>query len=311
MTDQAEMQSPEDRLMNLLDSEFPDEPGTEPIEAEAEEPQEEEVKAEEEGSEEETAEPVKLKLKRGDEEVEVDIEEAKNLAQMGYDYTKKTQEVAEQRKQVEMYAQAIKAQEYAIQQQAELQTAFIKEIAKVESINERIAQYEGLDWNALTDNDPVQAQKLYIQYQQLQNNRNMAQAEIQQKQQYLTQQRYQQQQMALESARVELLKVMPDFNAQKAQELREIAKQYGYTDDDLAGVTDPRQVRILADAAAYRKLKADKVNVTNKVQGKPPVVKPGAKDTNAVDKSKHAQMRQNLRKSGRHQDAAALIERML
>lgn len=309
IVDQAETQSVEERLANLLDMEDTVEPEDEQEEVETEEVEVEQEETESE--EEQTEEPAKLKLKRGDEEVEVDIEEAKNLAQMGYDYTKKTQEVAEQRKQVEMYAQAIKAQEQALRQQAEVQQAFIKDIAKVESINDQIAQFEQLDWNALSDNDPVQAQKLYIQYQQLQNKRTQAQTEIQQKHQYLNQQRQQQQQMALEHAKAELLKMMPDFSADKAKELRESAKQYGFTDDELSAVTDPRTVKLLADAAAYRKLQAEKANITKKVSGKPPVVKPGAKDTNAVSKTANKQLRDNLRKSGRHQDAAAIIERML
>lgn len=303
--DQANEQSVEDRLANLLGDGEPEPEEDENI------PADEEVEQEDEDSEEEPQEPVKLKLKRGDEEVEVDLEEAKNLAQQGYDYTKKTQEVAEQRKQVEMYAHAIKAQEQALRQQAELQQAFIKELAKVESITDQISQYESLDWNALSDADPVQAQKLWIQYQTLQNKRTQAQQEISQKQNYLNQHRQQQQAMALEQARAELLKAMPDFNAEKATAIRESAKSYGFSDDELSGVTDPRMVKVLADAMAYQKLQAEKVNVTKKVQGKPPVVKPGAKDTNQAVKVKSKEMRSQLKKTGRMEDAAAIFERML
>lgn len=310
MTDQAEMQSPEDRLEALLEAEDP------VTEEEREEPQDEEqkdteVETDEEDSKEEPAEPVTIKLKRGDEEVEVDIEEAKNLAQMGYDYTKKTQEVAEQRKAVEMHAQALKAQEQAFNQIVESQQAFIKDIAKLESLNDQIAQFESVDWNALSDNDPVQAQKLFIQYQNLNTKRTQMGQELQQKHSQLQQQRTQQEQIRLEQARSELLKTFPDWNADRARELRETAKEYGFSEDELSAVTDPRQVKILADAAAYRKLQAQKANVTQKVAGKPAVVKPGAKDTNAAARSKASEMRQNLKKSGRYEDAAALIERML
>lgn len=303
--DDAEQQSIEDRLMNVLGDE-PEE------EQELAEPTDEDVEVEAEADDEEVeAEPIRLKLKRGEEEVEVDLEEARNLAQQGYDYTKKTQEVAEQRKQVEMFAQAVKAQEQALQQHVALQQAFIKDIAKVESINEQIAQFDQVDWQSLSDSDPVQAQKFWIQYQTLQNKRTQAQNEIAQKQQRLQYETSQRNEMVLAQAKAELLKTFPDWNAEKAQELREAGKSYGYTDKELSAVTDPRTVKLLADAAAYRKLQAEKSSVSKKVQGKPPVVKPGAKDTNAVAKTRRSEMRQTLKKTGRMEDAAELIERML
>jgi hypothetical protein len=309
MEDQAIAQSPEERIESLLEAEDPiEEDGVDSRldDAEPEEPEEEA-----EDSQEETEAPQKLKLTRNGEEIEVDIEEAKNLAQQGYDYTKKTQEVAEQRKQVEMYAQAIKAQEQAIQQQAALQQAFIKDIAKVESINERIAQFEGLDWSALSDQDPVQAQKLYIEYQQLQNKRTQSVNEIQQKQSQLQQHTQRQDAMRLEQARVDLLKAFPNWNADIAKELRESTKAYGYTDEELSMVTDPRLVKILHDASQYRKLQANKGTVTNKVQGKPAVVKPGAKDTKRAADSSVSKMRQELKRSGKPEHAAKLFEKFL
>ena len=312
MSDQAEVQSPEERLEALLGEEF-GEDAVEPTDEDGQpsESDEVEIEEDEEDSQEETEAPQTIRLKRGDEEMDVGIEEVKNLAQMGYDYTKKTQEVAEQRKQVENYAQAIKAQEQNLQAQAQMQQAFIKEIAKVEGLNDQLAQYEKVDWGALSDSDPVAAQKHWIAYTQLQNKRTQAQNEIQQKSNYLQQQQATQNEARLTEAKAELLKMFPDWNATRAQELREAGKQYGFSEQELSGVTDPRTIKLLADAAAFRKLQANKVNVTNKVTGKPAVVKPGAKDGNAASKSQNAKMREGLRKSGRYQDAAALIERML
>ena len=306
MDDQAQEQSLEERLVGLLEQE-----DGEPTEQDDEEPQEEDQTEESDSDEEQPEEPVKVTLKRGDEEVEVDLEEAKNLAQMGYDYTKKTQEVAEQRKQVEMYAQAVKAQEQTLKQTAELQQAFIKDLAKVESLNDQIAQYEQLDWNALSDNDPVQAQKLYFAYTQLQNKRTQAQQDIQGKHYQLQQQREQQDYMRLEQAKSELVKMFPDWSAEKATEIRTAAKEYGFTDVELGSITDPRMVKVLAEAAAYRKLQAEKPNITKKVTDKPAVVRPGAKDTKRAAQADRAKEYAALKKSGNGDLAAKLIERML
>ena len=313
MSDQAVAeQSVEDRLVGFLNAEDGIEEEPKEVESQADENTEEvEEVAESEDSQEEPEEPVKLKLTRNGEEVEVDLDEAKNLAQMGYDYTKKTQEVAEQRKAVEMQAQAVKAQEQALKQMAETQQAFIKEIAKVEAINEQTAQYEALDWATLTDTDPVQAQKLWIQYQQLQTKRTRAVEEINQKHAQLNQQRELQQQARLAEAHAELLKAFPNWNAEFAGELRESGKQYGFTEQELSSVSDPRQVKLLADAAAYRKLQSQKTNVDKKVTGKPPVVKPGTKDQKATTRTVDANLRAQLRKTGDQHAAAKLIERML
>ena len=304
--DQAEEAvSVEERMMSILAAEE----GQEDI-SDVEAPVETES-AEVDSVEEETTEPVKLKLKRGDEEVEVEYSEAVELAQKGYDYTKKTQELAEQRRQTEMYAQALRAQEQTIRQQAELQGAFIKDIGKVEALSEQIAQFEGLDWSSLTDTDPVQAQKLWISYQQLQTKRTQGQQEIQQKAAYLQQQRNQQDEMRLGQARAELLRVMPDFNSDKASWIKESSRSYGFTDDELSTVSDPRMVLVLADAAAYRKLQNEKADITKKVTGKPPVVKPGTKDQKTAGRASVAQAKQELRKTGNPDLAAALIEKML
>lgn len=315
MADQAEVeQSAQERMEALLSDGLLDEQEEEVVqEAEEAEIQTEDAEAETEGddSEEETAPPGKLKLIRNGEEIEVDLEEAKNLAQQGYDYTQKTQKLAEDRKQVEAYVQALKAQEQNLIQQAEMQQAYIKEIAKVESLNEQIAQFEGADWNAISDADPVQAQKLWIRYQQLQNDRAKAANEIQQKHTQIQQQRELQAQARLEEARAELLKAIPDWNEDTAKGIRESGKAYGFTDQELSGIVDPRMVRVLADVTAYRKLQASKGAVTQKVQGKPAVVKPGTKDVQAVNRSRNAEARQQLRKTGDQNIAAKLIEAML
>jgi hypothetical protein len=315
MGDQAEVeQSAQDRMESLLAAGFLEgEQEQEEAQETAPEVEQEEVEGEEAkgDSQEETAEAGTLKLTHNGEEIEVPIAEAKNLAQQGYDYTQKTQKLAEERKAVELQTQALKAQEEAIKLQAQTQQAFIKEIAKVTVIDEQIAQFEAVDWNALSDNDPVQAQKLYIQYQQLQNNRTRTITEIQQKKQQLDQQQALQAQSRLEQAKADLLKAFPDWNADRAKELRETAQTYGFSEQEISNVTDPRTVKLLADAAAYRKLQSQKVNVTNKVQAKPAVVKPGTKDQKAAARTVDADLRTKLRKSGDQNVAAKLIEAML
>lgn len=303
MDDQAQEQSVEERMLKVLEAEDEAPEDTQEVE--------EQETEEAESEEEQTEEPQTILLKRGDEEVEVDLVEAKNLAQMGYDYTKKTQEVAEQRRQVEMYAQAVKAQEQTLKLQAETQQALIKGFAKVESLNDQIAQYDAINWDSLSDSDPVQAQKLWIQYQTIINKRTQAQQSLQAQYSQLEAHREQQKQVRLQQAQADLVKMIPDWSAEKAQSLRDAGRSYGFNDEELDSILDPRMVKVLAEAAAYRKLQTEKKTIDKKVSDKPPVVKPGAKDTKRAAQADYAKERQALKKSGKDELAAKLIERML
>ena len=140
MSDQVAEQSPQSRLEAMLGDSIQEEvkeqpvqeqPTEEPQEAEAEAPTEEvDAEAESEATEdtdteveEETEQsekdevPAILKLKVNGQDVEKPLDEVVALAQQGLDYTQKTQQVAEQRKELEAYAQQIKMQEQAFQEQ--------------------------------------------------------------------------------------------------------------------------------------------------------------------------------------------------
>lgn len=326
MADQVETaQSPEERMLAFVgdngtldaipdkyaDDEEEAEPQTEPQEAQGSEEASEETEAD---SQEQTEEEGTIVLTHNGKDVEVPIAEAKALAQQGYDYTQKTQKLAEERKQVENFAHAVKAQEQNLKLQAETQVAFIKEIAQVENINTQLAQYEKVDWNALSDSDPVSAQKHWIAKTNLENQRTQLHNELNQKHQKLQEQRAQTNQARLAEAEAALLKAIPDWNADKANDVTGAARHYGASDEAIGNLGQNGEawmILALADAAKYRKLQAGKGNVTNKVQGKPPVVKPGAKDTKAASRTDFANTRQQLRKTGDQNLAAKLIERML
>lgn len=312
MTDQAEGQSPEDQMMALLETEEAQESGEveEKSEAQTEEVTEVTEETTEEVEEEAEAQPTKLKLKWNGEEVEKDLDEVIALAQQGHDYTKKTQTLAEERKAIEEQAQAFKAQEQAHQEQVKLQQALIKEIADVTALDKQIAQYNNIDWNTLTDSDPVQAQKLFFQRTQLVDARNKAAQELNVKHQTIVQQQQSHKAELVAKAKAALLKDIPDWNDQKEAEAKEIAKSYGFKDEEFSSVIDARTMRMILDAGSFKKLKSNPVT-QNKVVGKPPVVKPGSKDPSVVAKSKRAEQFKNLKKSGRMEDAAALIEQTL
>lgn len=307
MTDQAEEQSVDERMMALLDSEeaFTEETSEEPAVETVEEVEEE---AQEDSAEEQPTATVKLKF--NGEEIEKPLEEVVNLAQQGLDYTQKTQKLAEERREVETYAQTIKVQEQQFQQQVQVQQALINEIAAVTALDQQLAQFQAIDWNSLSDHDPVEAQKAFFRYNQLQTQRGQMVAELQQKQTYITQTQAQRLQEEAAKGREIIAREIPNWNQETQKAVRDVGKEYGFSDEELSQVIDPRHVKVLHDAMQWRKLQSNPT-ANKKVTAAPPVVKPGSKDTKAAQGSQSRQLHEQLKKTGKDEYARQLIERML
>jgi hypothetical protein len=302
MTDQAEEQSVDERMLAYLDAEELEEPAEE-----VEEAVEEEAEQEESEEEQPTA---TVKLKFNGEEIEKPLEEVVNLAQQGLDYTQKTQKLAEERREVETYAQTVKVQEQNFQQHVQVQQALINELAAVTAIDQQLAQFQTIDWNSLSDNDPVEAQKAFFRYNQLQTQRGQMVTELQNKQNHINQFQMQRfQEMAAKGAEV-VAREIPNWGPEVQRTIREGAKEYGFTDDEISSVIDPRNIKVMYDAIQYRKLQSNPV-ANQKVKTAPPVVKPGSKDQKTANSSQSRQMHEQLKKTGNADLAAKLIERML
>ena len=329
MSDQVAEQSPHSRLEAMLGDSVesdvkPPEPQDEekeqtPLEAEAEAT--EEVESEEatddnpddQAEEEEQSEdevPALLKLKVNGEDVEKPLDEVVALAQQGLDYTQKTQQVAEQRKELEAYAQQIQMQEQAFQEQMQLNNVLIEDVAKITSLDQQLNQYANVNWQQLSDNDFVEAQKLFFSYNQLQQERSQLVSQFEAKKQQVVQKQSQLMAEKIAKGKEVLAKEIPNWSPETNQALLSTGKDYGFSDAELNSIVDPRHVKVLHDAMQWRKLQQNSV-VKKKVSNAKPVVKPGSKDTKAEANSNHRQLRESLRKTGKSDAAQKLIENML
>jgi hypothetical protein len=327
MSDQVLEQSPQSRLETMLGdsivsdvqpTEAPEEKEQPPLEAEAEAT--EEVESEEatdepddEAEEEEQSQdevPAILKLKVNGEDVEKPLDEVVALAQQGLDYTQKTQQVAEQRKELEAYAESIKAQEQAFQEQMQLNNVLIEDVAKITSLDQQLNQYANVNWQQLSDNDFVEAQKLFFSYNQLQKERSQLVSQFEAKKQQVVQKQSQLMAEKIAKGKEVLAKEIPNWSPETNQALLSTGKDYGFSDAELNSIVDPRHVKVLHDAMQWRKLQQNSV-VKKKVSNAKPVVKPGSKDTKAEANSNHRNLREQLRKTGKSDAAQKLIENML
>jgi hypothetical protein len=98
---------------------------------------------------------------------------------------------------------------------------------------------------------------------------------------------------------------VPGWNAELyTKVLGGVAKDYGFQNQEVEPVVDPRLIKVFHDAYQYRQLQKAKPEISKKVVAVPKVVKPGSADkTNTSSTSdEHAQ---RLRKSGRGEDFVA------
>lgn len=237
-----------------------------------------------------------------DEEVEFEgkaykvPKELKEALMRQSDYTRKTQEVAEQRKAVEERMHALQQQEQAVAK------TFEKRV-ELKGVQDRLSQFEQIDWQGLADADPAQATKLNLAYQQLQRQAQGIYGELQQAQQATEQLTQQQRQQMLVEAQKDLKQRIPNFSAETAEKIKGAAREYGIGDQELNSIIDARYVHVLHDAMKWRALQAEKPQAMKKVAEAPKAIKPAATQPKRTNQA----ATDRLQKNGRVEDLAALL----
>jgi len=160
----------------------------------------------------------------------------KPLLLMQADYTRKTQEVAEQRR-------AVLAERQALQQtsQAELDT-----YARATTLAGQLAQYQQVDWRAWHDSDPFAASAATSEYNMLRDAHQQALGQLSQlhgQRTFLAQQDIARR---MEAGRNALAKEIPGWSDDLKARLIGFAAGYGFSRDELDDLeADPRVAKVL------------------------------------------------------------------
>ena len=278
---------------------------------EAEEVEEAEDDTEDDSENEEEVEEVEeeqtFTVKAAGEEKEVTLDELVTSYQLGSDYTKKTQEVAEQRKVIEQEAKAI----------IEARQVRDDYSQRLKSVEQFLVGSNGSpeDLAELKENDPIGYAVKVAEMTEKKEQLQLLQAEQQRIAQQQNSDRSANMQKYVEQEAQKLAQSLPEFSdntkgEQVRNEIRNYGKKVGFTDEELSSVYDSRHVLVLHKAAQYDKLMAGKAGVKKKVANAPKMVKGGAKvKQNVTDKQKKLQQR--LIKSGDARDAASIFENLM
>jgi len=277
-------------------------------EGQAEEETEEEVEEEEE-TEIVAEEDLKYTIKVDGEELEVGIEELKNGYQRQADYTRKSQALAEQRKETE----AIQSERQQLEQERQMYANGLQMLQEQQS--SKLQEFENVDWTALKTEDPYQYMLKKDEYRDAQEKvQNVAQQQaiIQQEQAeeankaraHFVQQEYNR-----------LVEALPEWNDQEStikKDVQEYAKSVGFLPEEINQLADHRSVLVIKKAMEYDKL-TKKVAPKKKAVKKVPKVQKSGRGNSKEDVAVEAikKKRARLQKSGKQQDAASVFYDML
>jgi hypothetical protein len=138
------------------------------------------------------------------------------------DYTQKTQAVADQRKAVEERAQALETRERV------LHATFDKAVA-VREVQSKLKQFEAIDWDQLVSDDPVEATRLNIAYQQLQREAQAKYSDLQKAEHQAQQLNQVMDQQTLVQEEQELRTRIPNFGKADSERIMKNLDSYGLT----------------------------------------------------------------------------------
>ena len=291
-----------EEVEEVEETEVEEEAEPEMEEAEEETEEESEVEEPEEVEEEQT-----FTIKAAGEEKEVTLDELKKSYQLGSDYTKKTQEVAEQRKVIEQEAKAIiEARQVRDNYQTKLQA--IEQFLIGQNDNPA-------ELTAMKENDPVGYAVKVAEMTEKKEQLQTVQAERMRIAQEQKMQNDAQMQKFVEQESQKLAESLPEFSDKTKgdhirNDIRSYGKKIGFTDQELSQVYDSRHVLVLHKAAQYDKLMAGKAGVKKKVAKAPKTVKSGAKVKQNVTDIQRKQLKK-LQQTGSARDAAAIFENFI
>lgn len=267
------------------------------------ESEESEVEQDDDGEEQE--QPTYL-VKAAGEEREVTLDELIKSYQLGTDYTKKSQAVAEERK-------AVESERQAVQEAKQMRDTYAQRLEMIEQMLQP-QQEENLEY--LKETDPIGYSVKVAEMVQREKQLAAVQAERYRINQQQEQDRQAQMQSVVAEEMQKLSAAIPEFTDPTKGEairndIRAFGKQLGFSDNELAAVYDSRAVLTLYKAMQYDKLIASKPAITKKVNEAPKAIKSGVskpRDSNAEETRK---LKARARASGSIRDAASVFERFI
>ena len=259
-----------------------------------------------------------------DEDIEDDVEDDEDEEPADVLYTVKVDGVEEQ-VTLEDLKRGYSGQKYvqqgmqkAAEQQKQAEQAYTALLQARQEAIDLYAQIERGDLNPpvppskdLFDSDPIGYMEAKMQYDEQVQVHNQKLQQVQQQMEAQSEAERRARMAYAQNEAAKLQELVPELSDPKKIEsftksITEAAQHYGYTPEEIAGISSHRDMLVLRDAMKYRQLqqKGDIVREKSKKARKP--VKAGAKKVQTRSPAERKQ-RDKLRRSGSIDDALALM----
>jgi len=248
-----------------------------------------------------------FRVKVDGEEVEVPLDELLKGYSRTADYTRKTQAIAEARKQAEAEASLAREERQRYAQTLEALDATLRQLQPPE-----------IDWDRLYQENPVE----WVRQREVMRSRQEQAAWVQAQKQALVEKQQTEERIeaekTLESERGKLLEVLPEWRdadkarTEKAKIVNYATERLGFTVEEISDIYDARAVVALRKAMMFDELMSKRDQMRPKIMQKAKPMKAGAASSPQSSKvvaSKAALSR--LANSGSHKDAAAVFEQFI
>lgn len=168
---------------------------------------------------------------------------------MHADYTKKTQEVAEQRK-------AVEARQADVERHAAEAQEFLDEIGEIRSIDKQLTLYRGLDWARLIEENPKEAMLYQQQQRDLEQQRAEVSSKITTKQNGKALAQQQATAKQIQEAETYFKREIPNWSPERSNRIAAYAAEQGISADTLAkaALNQPALVKALHKAEMFDQL---------------------------------------------------------
>lgn len=302
-------------ILGLMDSEeTPEVEEAEPSEAEI--PFEASEETEEEGEELEAEEESEGEITEEEEAeflFEVDGQElSADELRKGYlrqsDYTKKTQSLSEQRKEMESLTEQYGAQLQQIQAERQQYIQHLQALSE----NQDIKKFD-IDWERLRLEDPLEYVTKRQEFQEAKEKAEEVKTKAKQAMVRSAAEKEQQWAKVVEDEKSKLIAALPewgetDSQRQLATELRSYAQTLGYSEPEIDSLVDHRSFLVLRKAMLYDEMQNANPKA-KKLKGKPRVIRAG-KGASRTQAQRDAlkTKRNQLKNSGHVRDAAKVFE---
>ena len=214
------------------------------------------------------------------------------------DYTRKTQEVAEQRRMLDAHI-------LMQQQEQQFRQSVVPEATQLQMLDAQLGQFKQLDWSSM-DTDTLTRTKHALD--QLKDARTELVNAIEGKRGQFNQHMQQLMSEARARGEVYLKRHIPSFGPDVVKELTAYGQAEGFSDVELSTLTDARMIKQLWKAQQWDKLQSQKATTTKRAEQAPPVLKPGASSTKPAQTADDANYRKALKSAKNHSERDRIVQ---